>query len=262
VKETSDPRKAARERPIDSIRVGERHRKELGDVEALAASIADVGLLHPVVVNADGERVAGERRLEACKLLGWKEVPVTVVDLDAVVRGEFAENAVRKDFTLSEAVAIKRALEPLERAAARERMGSPEKFSELAKGNALDKVAAVVGKHRTTIAKAEAIVDAAEAEPEKFGKLLDDMDRCGRANGPFRRLRNMQQAALIRAEPPPLPGRGPYRCAVIDLPWPYEHDDEDPSDRAIRPYTTMSISEIHAFPVTSIMHADSVCGCG
>jgi Protein of unknown function (DUF3631) len=46
------------------------------------------------------------------------KLPVTVVNLEAVARGEYAENAHRKDFTLSEAVAIKRALEPAERAAA------------------------------------------------------------------------------------------------------------------------------------------------
>ena len=85
-------------------------------------------------------------------------------------------------------------------------VGKPlEKFSK-GNGRALDKVAGVVGKHRTTIAKAEAIVDAAEAEPEKFGKLLDDMDRTGRVNGPYKRLKVMQQAELIRAEPPPMPG--------------------------------------------------------
>jgi hypothetical protein len=79
-------------------------------------------------------------------------------------------------------VAIKRALEPIERAAAKQRQGMrgdrhPEKFSTSSNGRALDKVAAVVGVHRTTIAKAEAIVDAAEAEPDRFGKLLADMDR-------------------------------------------------------------------------------------
>jgi ParB-like chromosome segregation protein Spo0J len=167
--------------------------------------------------------VAGERRLRACEQLGWNEIPVTVIDLDSVVRGEFAENAYRKDFTLSEAVAIKRALEPMERAAAQERMlaGKPlENFSE-GQGRALDKVAAVVGKHRTTIAKAEAIVDAAEAEPERFGRLLDDMDRTGRVNGVFRRLKIAKQAEQIRAEPPPLPGNGPYRVIVCDPPWPF-----------------------------------------
>jgi ParB/RepB/Spo0J family partition protein len=123
---------------------------------ALATSIAEVGLLHPIVVNPAGKLIAGERRLAAAKLLGWNEIPTTIVDLDAVVRGEWAENAHRKDFALSEAVAIKRALEPLERARAKERMlaGRPsENFSE-GNGNALDKVAIVVGKHRTTIAKA------------------------------------------------------------------------------------------------------------
>jgi ParB family chromosome partitioning protein len=59
--------------------------------------------------------------LRAAERLGWSEIPVTILNLDAVVRGEFAENSLRKDFTLSEAVAIKRALEPLERAAAKQR---------------------------------------------------------------------------------------------------------------------------------------------
>ena len=162
---------------IDGIEIGVRHRHDLGDIDDLAASIANIGLLHPVVVTPDGQLIAGERRLEAVKRLGWTDISVNVVNLDAVVRGEFAENVFRKDFTLSEAVAIKRALEPLERAAAKERMfaGKPsENFSEgsNAKGNALDKVADVVGKHRTTLAKAEAVVVAAEADPGRFGGLV------------------------------------------------------------------------------------------
>ena len=81
-----------------------------------------VGLLHPVVIPPDGTLIAGERRLQACKALGRTRCSGHVVDLDEIVRGEFAENSHRKDFTLSEAVAIKRALEPIERAAAKERM--------------------------------------------------------------------------------------------------------------------------------------------
>jgi hypothetical protein len=85
--------------------------------------------------------------------------------------------------TLSEAVAIKRALKPLEKAAAKERLreagclggkGS-RNLPEASKGRA-------TGMARRTLEKAEAIVDAAEAEPEKYGKLLADMDRTGRAN--------------------------------------------------------------------------------
>jgi N6-adenosine-specific RNA methylase IME4 len=196
-------------------------------------------------------------------LLGLTEIAARVIDLDAVVKGEFAENAHRKDFTLSEAVAIKRALEPIERAAAKERQGQrtdkhPEKFST-SPGRASDKVAIVVGKHRTTIAKAEAIVDAAEAEPERFGKLKEDMDRTGRVNSVFRRLKIAKQAELIRTEPPPLPGNGPYRVIVVDPPWPYgPRSEDDPSKRGVRPYPTMSIAEICALPVVSVAHHDCV----
>ena len=79
---------------IDAIQIGERYRKYIGNIEALAQSIADVGLLHPVVVTPDGELVAGQRRLAAIKLLGWTTVPVTVVDPGANPTN--LVNAVRK----------------------------------------------------------------------------------------------------------------------------------------------------------------------
>src|SRR5215831_15235654 len=81
---------------INDIVVGTRHRKDMGDVDGLAASMAELGLLHPIVVRPDGVLVAGERRLRAAKMLGWTEIPVNIIDLEAVTRGEFAENAVRK----------------------------------------------------------------------------------------------------------------------------------------------------------------------
>ena len=43
---------------------------------------------------------------------------MTVVDLKDVVRGEFAENAMRQDFLPSEVDSIRRALEPFEKPAA------------------------------------------------------------------------------------------------------------------------------------------------
>src|SRR5262245_47219468 len=70
---------ASRTLPVDQIRVGERHRKDLGDIDALAANIQRVGLLQPIVVTPDGFLLCGERRLRAAKLLGWKMIPVTIV---------------------------------------------------------------------------------------------------------------------------------------------------------------------------------------
>ena len=73
------------------------------------------------------------------------------------------------------AVAIGRALEPIEREAARERQSTlnnpgtaSENFTEASRGEALDRVAAVVGVSRPTLAKAREVVDAAEAEPGRY----------------------------------------------------------------------------------------------
>lgn len=87
---------------IDKIQIGPRRREELGDLEALAASIQQHGLIHPIVVDQDGTLVAGERRLKACQLLGWAEIDVRFYeDLTEEERWaiELEENLHRKDLT-------------------------------------------------------------------------------------------------------------------------------------------------------------------
>jgi N6-adenosine-specific RNA methylase IME4 len=250
-------------RAIDSIHVGTRHRRAIGDIDGLAASINEVGLLHPIVIRKDGVLIAGERRLAAYKKLGWGQIPVTVVDLDDIVRGELAENAIRKDFLPSEIEAIRRALEPVEREAAKERQGRPGEprsgnFPEHARTR--DKIGAFAGVSGRTVEKIAAIVAAAEAEPERFGKLAEDMDRTGRVDGPFKRLKVTRQSAAIRAEPQPYPNQGPYRVIVADPPWPYELRQADPSHRGVLPYTSMSIEQIcaEAPKVRAIAHDDTI----
>ena len=72
-------RSAIKMMPLANIRVGKRHRRDLGDVDWLAASIEDIGLLNPITVSEDGLLLAGARRLTACKRLGWKTIPANVV---------------------------------------------------------------------------------------------------------------------------------------------------------------------------------------
>jgi ParB-like chromosome segregation protein Spo0J len=57
------PSVGARVQPISEISIGHRHRQE--DIDALAASIEAIGLLHPVVVSQHGRLLAGQRRLMA-----------------------------------------------------------------------------------------------------------------------------------------------------------------------------------------------------
>lgn len=244
---------------IKEVKVGKRHRRDLGDIASLARSIEEVGLLHPIVVQSGGKLIAGERRVAAFRLLKRKTIPVTRINLESIVRGEAAENFERKNFTLSEAVAIRREIEPAIKAAARERRGRPKKGGNLPPfGKARDKIAALTGIKPRTLDKAAAIVAAAEAHPKKYGKLLEDMDRTGRADGPFKRLKVAKQAEIIRKESPGLPSQGPYRVIVADPPWPYELRKADPSHRATHPYPQMSVEQICKIDVGSLAHDDCV----
>ena len=245
------------DRPIDSITIGQRHRKSVGDITSLAASIERDGLLHPVVITPDGTLIAGERRIRACEALGWKKIPVRVLDVENIVRAEAAENFERQDFTLSEAVAIKRALGPEMREEAEARMRAGRPSANFAQGPTREKIAAFTGFSHETLRKAETIVAAAEAEPERFGKLVEDMDRHGKAEAVFRRLSNIRQGEKIRAEPPPLP-TGPYRVIVADPPWPYEFRMADPTHRGVCPYPLMTLADITALPVMELAADDAV----
>src|SRR4051794_27335138 len=98
---------------VSAIEIRDRRRMDLGDVDRLAKSIEEVGLLHPVVVSADGVLIAGSRRIAAFQRLERCEIPVTIVDIEGLVLGEQAENIERKDFTIEERVAIGRAIEDL-----------------------------------------------------------------------------------------------------------------------------------------------------
>lgn len=96
---------------IPQIKVGERHRKEMGDLDGLAKSIKELGLLQPIGVTEDMTLIFGERRLRACQdILGLDDIEARVIDMPSIVIGENAENEVRKDFTPSERVAIAAAI--------------------------------------------------------------------------------------------------------------------------------------------------------
>lgn len=111
--------------PIDTIDVNGRHRRDMGDIQALADSIADVGLLNPVTLTREGRLVAGHRRIEAVRLLGMDTVPVRFADnLDdaaKLLRAERDENVCRLDMKPSEKAALGEALLAIEADRARER---------------------------------------------------------------------------------------------------------------------------------------------
>ena len=93
--------------PINEVKVGERVRKEFGDIEDLASSLSRVGLLNPIIVDSDNRLLAGHRRLMAAMHLGWKSIRAELLDnLDDATRREveLEENIRRKDLTWVEEV--------------------------------------------------------------------------------------------------------------------------------------------------------------
>lgn len=81
----------------------------------------------------------------------------------------------------SEAAAVARAIEEREREKAKERMLAGRPPADSAQGRAREKVAAAVGMSHDTLKKAREVVEAAEADSEQFGDLVERMDERGKA---------------------------------------------------------------------------------
>ena len=238
-------------RPISSIKIGRRFRKDLRDLAPLMASIRKHGLLHPIVVDETGQLVAGQRRLEACRRLEWEEIPVTRVSMEDLRAAETEENVARENFRLSEAVGVAEHFRPQVKAEAEERetLGKISLGSE--KGKTQDILAAMVGMSGRTLEKAEAIVSAAKANP-KLLPLVEEMDRTENVDGPYRKLKQSQDEKRRVAVKPV---KGKYRTIVIDPPW--DHEGMSIAARGRPEYAVMSLAELEALPVAT--WADDEC---
>jgi N6-adenosine-specific RNA methylase IME4/ParB-like chromosome segregation protein Spo0J len=253
---------------ISEIKIGERHRKDLGDLRGLAKSIETLGILHPIVITPNGRLVAGLRRLKACKeILKWDKVPTAVFSLDLLQRAESDENTQRLNYTPEEAVnagvlieeEYKRLAKEAQRRGGRKPRGVPPSFlGQDESKRALAMVGKVVGMDRQTYVRAKAVVEAAEKEPARYAPLVAEMNRTRKVNGAFRKLKVDLQSRAIAKEPPALPKKGPYRVIVADPPWRSTKRVQALSTRGVAPYPTMSLVEICALKVNQIAHKDSV----
>jgi ParB family transcriptional regulator, chromosome partitioning protein len=82
-------------------------RQVMGDLSELVASIAEKGVLEPLIVRQRGGRfqiVAGERRYHAAVQVGLRELPVVIRDADdnEIIELALVENLQRKDLTAFE----------------------------------------------------------------------------------------------------------------------------------------------------------------
>jgi ParB family transcriptional regulator, chromosome partitioning protein len=149
--ETQNPQQDAgnlREIPVDSIVASSRQpRRSLDEqgLEELAVSIAQLGLLQPVIVRPSGagyELVAGERRWRAATLAGLAQVPAMVIETDdqGALERALVENIHRED------------LNPIEEAAAYRQLMDDAGLSQEA-------LAQRLGRNRVTITNTLRLLD-------------------------------------------------------------------------------------------------------
>lgn len=116
----------------------EQPRTNLGNIEELAASVREKGVLEPILVRGIAPNlyqiISGERRFRAATLAGLDEIPAIELDVDDKESLEIAliENIQRKDLTAFEEAEGFLLLQ--------------QKF-----GYTHEKISQVIGKSRTTI---------------------------------------------------------------------------------------------------------------
>jgi N6-adenosine-specific RNA methylase IME4 len=215
------------------------------DYQQLKASIEEVGLLEPVVIDDDDLIVDGRNRAKACTELGrdfdveniaehTDEDPISFV---------IAKNLARRHMT------------PGERAVAADKMARlPRgvKKTDAPGGASQADASDLMRVSRRTTQRVAALREAGRDD------LYDAVGE-GRMTpaAAARRMKRDAAVAKIRAEPEPLP-EGPFRVIMADPPWRYEKRAEDESSRgkADDQYPTMSIEEICEMDVEDMAHPE------
>lgn len=91
--------------PVAKIKVKKRVRKDLGNLDDLKESLRLYGLMNPITLTKKYELIAGERRLEAARQIGWTNINANIIDNISEIEKlemELEENNQRKEFTEEE----------------------------------------------------------------------------------------------------------------------------------------------------------------
>ncbi len=172
----------------------EQPRTSLGNIEELAASVREKGILEPILVRAVGTNryqiISGERRYRAAVLAGLDEIPAIELDANDQETLEIAlvENIQRKDLT------------PFEEAEGL--MLLQQKF-----GYTHDRISQVIGKSRTTVTETlliNDIPDRIRAMCREAGisnkSILVQIARAGSEQAMEQALRRLAAGDLSREE--------------------------------------------------------------
>jgi ParB-like nuclease domain len=170
---------------IKDIEIGDHFRRDLGDVNDIATSIKNNGLIHPIAVTKNYYLIAGRRRIEAFKKLGLEQIPVTVIDIELKENGELNDNSIRNNFNAEEIIAVKKYLENreinlLSETQTKLNVNKLQSFNDHDYQNELAKrrkrIAKLIGTSDINLRKLESLYYAASNDPRLYRTLWDKVN--------------------------------------------------------------------------------------
>ena len=165
-------------------------RQVMGNLSELMASVAEKGIIEPLIVRPRGGRfqiIAGERRYHAAVQVGLREVPVVLRDVDDGELMELAliENLQRKDLTAfeeSEAMAqLAERCDYTHEDMARKLGKSRTSITESLSLNAMPKEVRNLCRLADIDSKSTLLQIARQGDPKKMMALLDRLVTTGGA---------------------------------------------------------------------------------
>jgi len=192
-------------------------------LQALAASIVEHGVLQPVVVRPAGDRfelVVGERRWRASRAAGRKTIPAVVTDLDPQARLEVAivENIQRHDLNPMELAHAYQAL--VEAGATQQEIGQKVSMDRSSIANHLRLLELSrdlqedVEQDRLTMGHAKALLQL--SDPAQRQALRDRVVKEGLSVRATERLARQQVSPVARPVPAQSAPLDPDRSRVLE----------------------------------------------
>ena len=230
--------------------------REHGDIEDLKQSIKEVGLICPITINKDGELIAGRRRFQALKELGWEKAPIYLLDgLDSLreMLATLHENIKRKPLTdpeLSAKIKQYHELRQGQKGKARRQVKTLKQYQDtempqcgISDGHSQEDTARELGISRQALNKSLQIAQAVEERPDlatKTGKeIMREIKR-----------KNVEDFSK-------LPDKK-YRVLYADPPWKYGDKLTADYGSTKYHYPDMSLTELCELDIKTICEENAV----
>jgi N6-adenosine-specific RNA methylase IME4 len=234
---------------ISDIKIGNRLRKKATDIESLAASIENIGLINAIVIDENNNLITGYRRIKAFEYLSRTEIPCIHVNFNNPVKAEYDENVERTEFALEDIAEIYKLVKasrighrpPKKTTTTIEEQEQEEnkvgKIPTFPKGPSDIVTGKIVGLSDKTVNDIVDLVEGAKDNPvaaELVEKVNNKETSLAYASKSWKRMQDNKK------ERPPLP-EGQFDCILADPAWSYNINTRGSPDEH---YAVMEDEEI------------------